>query len=399
MSPKVKKALKITGITVGSLLGLLILAVVLVCVLVFTSPSLTNVAEKGLDKFCPARAKIDKVDLTLVSTYPYLAFRLNGLVVYDDMESSPSDTLAAIDEFTVTIDFKSLYKENKIILTNLFIDGVNANLFTAADGSSNLDVFGIEQTEEPEPEPDPEDEQPVELDIYADLQKIKIDGVNASYIDLSSGTEAVVQGLGMELKGLLNYDSLEAKTSLKLESVIAAVRNDSTDLSASLKELKVNGKVTKFNDDVNADLNVSLGSTNAAMGDMAASVNGIKFILDNMSCRMGSEGLGNLLAGISVKIDDVCVNQPGLKASTGAIALKSPMTVLTGDSANISDLTLSTNSISVEMLDSAGNLTKASVDNILLGMDAAVKLDMNDIASVLALAVEGTTFEMGESLP
>ncbi len=399
MSPKVKKALKITGITVGSLLGLLILAVVLVCVLVFTSPSLTNVAEKGLDKFCPARAKIDKVDLTLVSTYPYLAFRLNGLVVYDDMESSPSDTLAAIDEFTVTIDFKSLYKENKIILTNLFIDGVNANLFTAADGSSNLDVFGIEQTEEPEPEPEPEVEEPVELDIYADLQKIKIDGVSASYIDLSSGTEAVVQGLGMELKGLLNYDSLEAKTSVKLESVIAAVRNDSTDLSASLKELKVNGKVTKFNDDVNADLNVSLGSTNAAMGDMAASVNGIKFILDNMSCRMGSEGLGNLLAGISVKIDDVCVNQPGLKASTGAIALKSPMTVLTGDSVNISDLTLSTNSISVEMLDSAGNLTKASVDNILLGMDAAVKLDMNDIASVLALAVEGTTFEMGGESP
>lgn len=401
MSPKLKKALKITGITVGSLLGLLILAVVLVCVLVFTSPSLTNVAEKGLDKFCPARAKIDKVDLTLVSTYPYLAFRLNGLVVYDDMESSPSDTLAAIDEFTVTIDFKSLYKENKIILTNLFIDGVNANLFTAADGSSNLDVFGIEQTEEPEPEPEPEPEveEPVELDIYADLQKIKIDGVNASYIDLSSGTEAVVQGLGMELKGLLNYDSLEAKTSLKLESVIAAVRNDSTDLSASLKELKVNGKVTKFNDDVNADLNVSLGSTNAAMGDMAASVNGIRFVLDNMSCRMGSEGLSNLLAGISVKIDDVCVNQPGLKASTGAIALKSPMTVLTGDSANISDLTLSTNSINVEMLDSAGNLTKASVDNILLGMDAAVKLDMNDIASVLALAVEGTTFEMGGESP
>lgn len=397
MSPKVKKALKITGITLGSILGLLILAVVLVCVLVFTSPSLTNVAEKGIDKFCPARAKIDKVDLTLVSTYPYLAFRLNGLVVYDDMEASPSDTLAAIDEFTVTIDFKSLYQENKIILTNLFIDGVNANLFTAADGSSNLDVFGIEPSDEPEPEP--EVEETGDLDIYADLQKIRIDGVNASYIDLSSGTEAAIQGLGVELKGLLNYDSLEAKTSVRIASVIAAIRNDSTDLAASLKELKVNGKVTKYNEDVNADLNVSLGRTGAAMGDMAAIINGIKLDLDHVSCKLGSEGMGDLLAGINVNIDDVCVEQPGLKASTGAIAIKSPKTVFTGDSANISDFTFGTRTISVEMQDSAGNVTKAAIDKIQLDMDAAVKLDMNDIVTALALAVDGTTFEMGGESP
>ena len=61
------------------------------------------------------------VRLTLVGSYPFLGFRLNGLVVYDDMEASPYDTLAAIDAFTVTVDFKTLYKERKIILTNLFI--------------------------------------------------------------------------------------------------------------------------------------------------------------------------------------------------------------------------------------------------------------------------------------
>ena len=121
MKPKLKKALKITGITLGSLLGLLILAVVLVCVLVFSSSSLTNVAGKAIDKYSPARAKIDDVDLTLVGSYPFLGFRLNGLVVYDDMPDSPSDTLAAVDEFTVTVDFKTLYKERKIILTNLYI--------------------------------------------------------------------------------------------------------------------------------------------------------------------------------------------------------------------------------------------------------------------------------------
>ena len=208
MKPIIKKTLKISGITLGSIVGLLLILVLLVCILVFSSSSLTNIAEKAIDKYSPARAKIDDVDLTLVGTYPFLGFRLNGLVVYDDMEDSPSDTLAAIDEFTVTVDFKSLYKEKKII---------SANLFTAADGRSNLDVFGLEPAED-EPEP----EESGDLDIYADLQKISVERVNASYIDLSSGTKAAIDRFGIELKGLLNYDSLEAKTGVKIAKITAA---------------------------------------------------------------------------------------------------------------------------------------------------------------------------------
>ena len=56
---KLKKALKITGIYLGSLVGLVILVVLLVCWIVFSSSSLTKVAEKAIDKFSPARAKID----------------------------------------------------------------------------------------------------------------------------------------------------------------------------------------------------------------------------------------------------------------------------------------------------------------------------------------------------
>ena len=88
MKPKLKKALKITGISLGSLIGLVIILVLVVCWIVFSSSGLTKVAEKAIDKYSPARAKIDDVDLTLVGSYPFLGFRLNGLVVYDDMEAS-----------------------------------------------------------------------------------------------------------------------------------------------------------------------------------------------------------------------------------------------------------------------------------------------------------------------
>ena len=108
MEAKTKKVLKITGITLGSLIGLVLIIVAVACWLIFSSAGLTKVAEKALDKYSPARAKIDDVDLKLVKTYPFLGFRLNGLVIYDDMEDSPYDTLAAINELTVTVDFKTL---------------------------------------------------------------------------------------------------------------------------------------------------------------------------------------------------------------------------------------------------------------------------------------------------
>ena len=56
------------------------------------------------------------------------------------------------------------------------------------------------------------------MDIYADLQKISIKDINASYKDISSGIDAGINRLGIELKGLLNYDPLCGVT---LTSIIA----------------------------------------------------------------------------------------------------------------------------------------------------------------------------------
>ena len=74
MNTKAKKAIKITVISLGSLLGLVIIAIALVCWTVFTPSRLTKVAQKAIEKYSPARAKVDNVDLTLVKSYPFLGF-------------------------------------------------------------------------------------------------------------------------------------------------------------------------------------------------------------------------------------------------------------------------------------------------------------------------------------
>ena len=396
MKPKVKKALKITGISLGSLIGLVIILVLVVCWMVFSSSSLTSVAEKAIDKYSPARAKIDDVDLTLVSSYPYLAFRLNGLVVYDDMEISPYDTLAAIDEFTVTVDLKTLYKEKKIILTNLFIKGIGANLFTAADGSSNLDVFGISADEEEE---EPEKEDDGGIDIYADLQKISIKDINASYKDLASGIDAGIRDLDVDLKGLLNYDSLDAKAAVSLASVNAAIINDSMNVGAYLKDIKVDAQLAKYNDDVSADLTLDLKETQATMDDIQANLNNLKLVLSNVSCSMGSEGLGDLMAAFRITASDLAYSSEGMMTQTGNILMKADRALLAGDSANVSGFTFDSRDISLTLEDSVGTITNATIAKVLLGLEGALKLDLSDVNTGLTIDVEGTKYDQGGEDP
>lgn len=394
MKPKLKKALKITGISLGSLIGLVIILVLVVCWIVFSSSGLTKVAEKAIDKYSPARAKIDDVDLTLVGSYPFLGFRLNGLVVYDDMEASPYDTLAAIDAFTVTVDFKTLYKERKIILTNLFIDGVYANLFTAADGSSNLDVFGMSQEEEEEPEDDESS-----MDIYADLQKISIGDINASYKDLASGIDAGINGLDINLKGLLNYDSLDAKAGIKLASVNAAIKNDSMNVGAYLKDVSLNAELSKYNDDVTADVTLDLKETQATMDDIKADLNNLKLVLSNVSTTLGSEGMGDLLAAFRITASDLTYSSEGMMTQTGNILMKADKAVLAGDSANVSGFTFDSRDISLQLEDSVGTITKASIAKVLLGLEGALKLDLSDVATGLTIDINGTEYNQGGDDP
>ena len=393
MKPKAKKALKITGITLGSLIGLVLILILVACWIVFSSSSLTKIAEKAIDKYSPARAKIDDVDLTLVGSYPFLGFRLNGLVVYDDMEASPYDTLAAVDEFTVTVDFKTLYKEKKIILTNLFINGVAANLYTAADGASNLDVFGTSDEEE---EPEKDDSG---MDIYADLQKISVKNVNASYKDMSSRIDAGLNRLDIELKGLLNYDSLDAKAGIKLAQVNAAIKTDSMDVAAYLKDINLDAVLAKYNEDVKADITLNLKETQAAMDDIRANLNNLKLVVSNASTTMGSEGLGDLMAGFRITASDLSYSSEGMITETGNILMKADKAVLAGDSANVQGFAFDSRDISLTLEDSIGTITKAEIAKVLLGLEGALKLDLSDVNTGLTVDVEGTKFNQGGEDP
>jgi hypothetical protein len=392
MNTGLRKTLKITGITLGSIIGLVIIALALVCWTVFTPSRLTKVAEKVIEKYSPARAKVDKVDLALIGSYPFLGFRLNGLVIYDDMEDSPSDTLAAIDALTVTVDFKTLYKEKKIILTNLDVNGVDANAFTAADGRSNLDVFSSEDEKKKEKDDSG-------MDIYADLQKISIKDVDLSYRDMKSGTDAAISNLEIDLKGLLNYDSLEAKADIDVASVKASIKNDSTDVSAGMNGLRINGDLAKYNDDIRANLTLTLKETSAEAGTMNADLDNMKLILDHLTCSLGKDGLKDLESALKMEASDLNFSNDGMSTSTGSVSMKADKAKYLGDSINVKGFTFNSHTISLNLSDSTGSVTKAGIEKLLLDIDGGIKLDMSNVNSTLMADIEGAVLNTGGENP
>ena len=391
MNKSLKKSFKIAGITLGSILGLLIIVLALACWIVFSPSKLTKVAGKAIDKYSPARAEVDTVDLTLVGTYPFLGFRLNGLVIYDDMEDSPSDTLASLDKLTVTVDFKSLYKEKKIILTNLFIDGVNANVFRASDGRTNLDVFS--STEEKESAPDDEG-----MDLYADLQKISVHNINASYKDLGLGADASVRNLGIDLKGLLHSDSIDAGTDVRIASIDAAIKNDSTDIAANISGLKIKGTVSKYGDNINGELTLNLKDTYASAGDMYADLENLEFILDGLSCSLDREGLQDLVTAIRMSASDLSFSNRDMSTTTGSFSMKADKAGYMDDSINVSGFRFDSHDIALNLGDSSGVISKGGINRLLLDIDGGIKLDMSNVKSNMCADIDGAYFNMaGES--
>ena len=101
-----KKPLKITLISLGSLLGIVLLTVVIACWIVVTPARLTSIVKKQAPNFITCDFDIEQADLTIFKSFPEVGVKIDKLVLINPMEGSPSDTLAYINECVVSMDIK-----------------------------------------------------------------------------------------------------------------------------------------------------------------------------------------------------------------------------------------------------------------------------------------------------
>ena len=136
-----KKALKILGITLGSMIGVILLAIGLAIWVVFTPERLTPIVREVASEYVQCEHEIGKVELTFFSTFPRFGLRIDSVAVIHPMEGAPSDTVVHIPHAVLSVDVLAFLNEGMLSIPTLRMPDLQANIYVAADGSANYDIL------------------------------------------------------------------------------------------------------------------------------------------------------------------------------------------------------------------------------------------------------------------
>lgn len=394
MNKAVKKTLKIGGITLASILGVVIVVFLLLSWTVFSPQRLTKTANQVIDKYLPCNAEVDKVGLSLVSSYPFLAFEFYGLTVFDEMEESASDTLLHSGTFYTFVDMKALLKERKIIVEHLFSNDLQANLFISESGATNLDIFLPADSAVAVIEPE-ETEASTDFELYVELRQIKLQNISATYIDNQSNISASIDGLGIDVSGILDGTDMDAVINAGVDKIVAQIA-DSTSIAASIDgvEFRGNAKMDAETITLGGNLNTTLIA--AAIDDMNASLKNTGMTINNAVYQTSN---GNIQLNAIVNGESVNFNADGITATLEAFLMSVADVTINEEMINADNLKFALSNLDVQMKDSVNGDINAAVSALNVDMLAATNQDMNNISGSLSAKGEGIQFDMGGAAP
>ena len=136
-----KKALKVLGITLGSVVGIILLAIGLAIWVVSTPERLTPIVREVASEYVQCEHEIGKVELTFFSTFPRFGLRIDSVAVIHPMEGAPSDTVVHIPHAVLSVDVLAFLNEGMLSIPTLRMPDLQANIYVAADGSANYDIL------------------------------------------------------------------------------------------------------------------------------------------------------------------------------------------------------------------------------------------------------------------
>ena len=268
-----KKGWKIALISLGSLLGVIVIAVVVVCWLLFTPSRLTSIVNKLADEHILCENHFEKVDLSLFKTWPNVGVEVENVVLVNPYElpadnalaakAVQNDTLARVRSLTVGLDLKAFLKDRSIIVRQLRVDDVVANLYTAPDGWSNLDIFSKGEEKEEE------DTSSSGLPETIQLEKIVVNNLAAQYCNLQQQMLARADNLDLNLKGSWVEKQIDADLSLDVACLLVDMRdslgnpNIYAELDNPVVELDAKGGMN----DLVGKLKLMLPGGSVVMGD------------------------------------------------------------------------------------------------------------------------------------
>ncbi|MDR0829257.1 MAG: AsmA family protein [Prevotellaceae bacterium] len=232
-----KKILKITAISLASLIIVVLIAILAAVWFVFTPSRLTPVVQKVLAENVTCKTSLDKVDLTFFSTFPNFSLKIENITFENAVDSSFSDTLLNVENCFATVNLMQFLKKNEVVLEKFYLKNGKINLFTDSLGQTNFDIFKTDTTKK--------ETSTFKLPEFISLQNIDLDNVSINYLDKKSGISATGNDLKIGINGELINNDGKAELDLSLQNIDFELINSKIKAQTPKIELKINGTKDK----------------------------------------------------------------------------------------------------------------------------------------------------------
>ena len=215
-----KRVLIITGWSLLGLFGAIIIALSIACYLIFTPARLTAIAHQVADQYVTCEYELDEVELTYFSTFPYFGVSVKDACLINPMEGAQSDTLVAVPELLVSLKLIDAIHGN-ICIKRFHLRDATANIYIAADGTTNFDVFKSEDDEEEE-----EDEGGWQLKSVRWEEDLKVSARYLSFVDEKDTIAASLDEASIVLASQKRDDLDGARLDLSAQHVCATLKGE-----------------------------------------------------------------------------------------------------------------------------------------------------------------------------
>ena len=215
-----KRALKILGWTLLSIVLAVVLVASIAIYVVFTPERLTPIARQAADKFITCEHEIGEVDLTFFSTFPRFGLRADGLLLINPKAGAQNDTIVEAKHLVATVDVMEFLNNKNLHVHEAILDDATVNFYIAEDGTTNL--TGVFVTS-----PDTTEEDTSAFSLPFDA--LRVDGlrIKANAITFLDEKDTICASLGLTELSAKAESWDDMLIALEAQDVCANLKGDS----------------------------------------------------------------------------------------------------------------------------------------------------------------------------
>ena len=208
-----KKGVKIGLIVLGSLVALIILALVVIPIIF--KPQLLKMAQNELNKQLNAEVQFADLDISLIRHFPQASISLESLSVVNKAPFE-GDTLASLANFTVRVNLLSLFDLSNLEVHEILLDRPHIYGHRDSLGRANWDIALKDSTATTK---EKTSDESGETNLRLKLRKFEIGDAIVTYLDDSTLLDARLKHLNFTLGGDFGLKQTQLALALDIDSV------------------------------------------------------------------------------------------------------------------------------------------------------------------------------------